>query len=170
MQVKDVVALCDDFRLKAEDSAPSIRFSKPWQPKNRQNEPIPQEASKGIYLFAAHAPNEPNVDACDSRCEVLYIGMSSDSVGTRIWRHLGRVYDPMTGKVFDPPFKDHNWTTRPNIPANILSMIATGHAVVFTVSVEPLGGSPGWAFVLEKFLLVHCYLQDQRIPILNASM
>jgi hypothetical protein len=170
MKVKDAVAACTEFCNLAGASAPSIQFSKPWQPKDRTTERVPHENTGGIYLFSEPVASEPTAAAEDSEGEVWYVGTSRANMGSRIWAHLGPVYDPATGAVFDPPFKAHAWVSRPNKPANMLSTIATGHVVVYAASVEPNGNQPGWAVVLEKFLLVKSYLLYRRIPTLNADM
>jgi hypothetical protein len=166
MNVQDARAFCNEFcDLAGGRSQLSHKFSDPWQPKDRMVRRIPQEDSGGIYLFT-----EPVAPADDGRGEVWYIGTSNASLGGRIWSHLGRVYDPATGKVFDPPFKEHGFFLPKGISENVPTAIETGEVVVYTVSIKPTGAVPGWPAVLEKYLLVRSYLLDRRIPILNQSM
>ncbi len=172
MKVKDAETACNEFCRLAGGRAPSIQFSNPWRPMDRMTERVPLENCGGIYLFSEPVAGASEVSTAAQDCEgeVWYVGTSRDSIGSRVWNHLGRIYDPATGRVFDTPFKDHGWASHPRLPDEVQRSIATGHVVVYTASVNPSGDEPGWAAVLEKFLLVKSYLINGRIPILNKDM
>ena len=170
MKVSDAVTASHEFVRIAGAFSLSIHFSEAWRPKDRISARVPQENSVGIYLFSDPAGLEGNFSAESNAGEVWYIGASNENLGSRVWSHLGRVYDPSTGIQFDPPFKGHRWRSVTGAAEHVLHTVATGNVIIYTASIEPKGSSPGWCHVLEKHLLIQSYLMDQRLPALNLSM
>jgi hypothetical protein len=171
MKVCDLKPYVDTFRALPSASRPiSLDFSRPWHFNHSYRETqVNFEKDGGIYIYSC--PCEPWAVPFDQNAqEIWYIGKSDGALARRVWAHMGDIYEPGSREPCNPRFRYHEWADCESVSRDIRNAIAHGDTVVYTIKVEPLGGAPGIAKALEKYLLACCFRVDGKLPPLNVDL
>lgn len=120
----------------------------------------------GVYLFCDPRQESPATPFEQSVAEIWYIGKSQRETASRIWAHVGRTRDRLTGAPW-PPFTDFKWQSRSNVGADVMQSIKDGSVLVYSIAIA--SAEFYMAAAIEAFLLHEVRSLDGRIPLFNRK-
>jgi hypothetical protein len=170
MKINNVPGLIHNFsNLFHEGCSFEIEFGGPWHFNEcRGTAPPHADNEIGVYFYTCRNPKDWSTPIEQNEADIWYIGASNSDLGSRIWDHVGAIYEDYKNRIeCSPRFKRNQWANDNSVPDNIKQSVAEGDIVIYTVAISPKDFNP---MVLEKYLLACYYKAWGRLPFLNKGI
>ncbi len=170
MVVRDIPRCIDTLNNLFPGEKPfRAEYSGAWHPnESGDDDPILRlGATGGIYFYSEPGNPEWNLNINENGNSIWYIGKSSASVRSRVWKNLGNLYES-DGSLCNPRFRHHRWMNDSSITdARVKNNIANGDFVAYGIDIVPQE-SRFDPEIIETFLLCCYYRSMGKLPVLNS--